>query len=336
MNKIIEPKGYEKDVLTMLNEWLPKRVIDAHVHTWPNYSHQSIMNTDAHSPSSTFNYFPWELHSRFFEKAFPCVEYLMVAMGNPEHAHDLKDNDYVLGNSFIDKRIIPIMMAISDKRSEFITSNMARGFKGLKMYPTKNQKKSATRILEVWPISVFEFSEESNTPLIIHLPNGLLVNGEELIDLAKQYQNANLIAAHMGVNYGYRSDIPRIFIEVAKRQNIYMDTAMVSDVKILEQGIKIFGPGKILFATDAPFSYIRGGYQLTAQGTVRFRAQIKYPWVEVNEYENYKHEIDTYKFAYINIILAIKQALKNLGLANNEVVKEAIFYRNAKSLFCRK
>lgn len=335
MDEIIEPKEYKKNVLAMLNDWLPKRVIDTHVHSWPNYGHESIMNTNARSPGLTFNYFPCDIHNRFLEKAFPGVDYSIVAMGHPEHPYDKKDNEYILRNSEVDKRIIPIMMAISDKNPEFIASNIAKGFKGLKMYPTYDQKKSTTGILEVWPLSVFELSEKLGTPMIMHLPNGLLANGNELIDLARHYQNAKLIAAHMGVSYGYRSEIPCIFNKVAEVQNIYMDTAMVSDINVLEQGIKIFGPNKILFATDAPFSYVRGGYQLNAQGAVRLRTQVRYPWVDDKEYESYKNEVDRYMFAHINIILAIKQALENLGIANDKKVKEAIFYKNAKDLFCR-
>lgn len=46
------------DKIAYANNWLPKRVIDAHVHSWPNYADfRCVLNENAHVPGSMYNYF---------------------------------------------------------------------------------------------------------------------------------------------------------------------------------------------------------------------------------------------------------------------------------------
>jgi predicted TIM-barrel fold metal-dependent hydrolase len=167
----------------------------------------------------------------------------------------------------------------------------------------------------------------------MHLPNGILNNLEELIELAREFPRARLVVAHMGVVYCYVPDFDQAMAAIQPYNNIYLDTAMVSDSRVIAKAFETIGPNRILFGSDAPFSYLRGGYTINPAGQRRLYSQTKYNWVSKEDRRHYTDRLDSLKLIHLNIVSAIKQAMEALAPASHNKAKDDIFWRNGSTLF---
>lgn len=333
IEQILKLQEQELDDLLLLKDWLPPVIFDVHVHTTQSNSDSGIINDSATTPAETFNSFDWPLHCRMIKTIFPQQKYIAAAFGFPHLTDWKKDNDYILRLARRDNRIVPIFRATAVTNPCYIRNGLIHQFAGLKMYPTAGQKKTPTKIIEAFPKSTLEIVNQLAKPIIVHLPNGLLANLEELITLAKDYPQAQFIIAHMGVTYCYKHGFETALWQIKNQPNLFFDTAMVSDSHVIAQAIKIIGPKRILFGSDAPFSYFRGGYVINPSGQRRLYSQLKFNWVKDDDRQYYKDQVNDLKLIHINIILAIKQALETLAPKLQIDAKNDIFYNNGQKLF---
>lgn len=327
----LQPNEIE-DIL-FLTEWLPPVIFDSHVHTSPFLSGRRMINETATTPGETFNFFDWDLHQRLFRLMFPRQKYVVAAFGFPGLGDWRKDNEYILATAKADDCVAPVLRAEANIGRGLLHDELSQRFVGLKMYPDSRQKKTRARITDVFPNYAFETANVLSKPLVIHLPNGLMNNLEELITLAHKFPLAQFIIAHMGVVYCYESNFEDCLDAVKQCENIFFDTAMVSDSKVIARAIETVGPRRILFGSDAPFSYMRGGYTLDPNGRRRLYSQTKFNWVGDDDRKHYADRLNELKLVHINIVLAIKQALEVLAPESRERARFDIFCHNGKTLF---
>ena len=321
-----------EDVL-LLSKWLPPAVFDSHVHVSPSFPGGEVINDKATTPGETFNFFDWKFHRKTFGLIFPKQKYVAAAFGFPHLPDCGKDNEHLLSLARQDDCIVPVFRANATFDSERLHKELSSQFAGLKMYPDGKQKKTRTKIVEVFPKNVLEIANALSKPLVIHLPNGLMNNLEELIALANEFPRAKFVVAHMGVVYCYEPSFEDCLAAVKRCENIFFDTAMVSDSKVIARAIETVGPLRILFGSDAPFSYIRGGYTLDPTGRRRLYSQTKFNWVGDDDRKHYADRLNKLKLVHINIVLAIKQALEVLAPKSRKRAKFDIFCHNGRSLF---
>jgi len=303
------------------------------LHISPSFSGGKIINEEATTPGETFNFFDWMLHRKAFGLIFPKQKYVVAAFGFPHLPNCEKDNEHLLSLARQDDCIVPVFRANATVDNERLRKELSGQFAGLKMYPDGKQKKTRTKIVEVFPKSVIEIADALSKPLVIHLPNGLMNNLEELISLANEFPRARFVVAHMGVVYCYESSFENCLDAVKQCENIFFDTAMVSDNKVIARAVETVGTRRILFGSDAPFSYMRGGYTLDPTGRRRLYSQTKFNWVGDDDRKNYADQLNNLKLVHINIVLAIKQALEVLAPESRERAKFDIFCHNGRSLF---
>lgn len=335
IKKILQIQNQELDDILMLKSWLPPIIFDSHVHTAFAKPKFDIINNDATTPGETFNYFDWSLHSKMIKMIFPNQKYLVATFGFPYSPRWKEDNNYIAQLALQDDRITPIFLAAANTNLNNVKNSLDSKFMGLKMYATKKQKKKSTKIIDVFPANMLKINNHLAKPIILHLPNGLLKNLEELIVLARTYPQVQFIVAHMGTTYCYESEFDTAMNLIRKQANIFLDTAMVSDSCVIAKTLEIVGPKKILFGSDAPFSYFRGGYVINPVGKRRLYTQLNFNWVKYNDRQYYQDQVDNLKLAHINIILAIKEALGVLTPKSQNNAKNNIFYHNSKMLFKR-
>lgn len=323
----------ETEDVSLLGEWLPPVIFDSHVHVSPSFPGGEIINDKATTPGETFNFFDWKLHRKAFGLMFPKQKYVVSAFGFPHLPDYEKDNEHLLSLTRQDDCIVPVFRADATVDSESLRKELSGRFAGLKMYPNGKQKKTQTKIVEIFPKSVIEIANTLSKPLVIHLPNGLLNNLDELIALADRFPCAKFVVAHMGVVYCYEPSFEDCLDAVKRYENIFFDTAMVSDSKVIARTIETVGPRRILFGSDAPFSYMRGGYTLDLNGRRRLYSQTKFNWVRDDDRKNYADRLKKLKLVHIKIVLAIKQAIEVLAPESHEQTKFDIFCHNGRSLF---
>lgn len=333
IEQMLKLQEHELGGVLLLKDWLPPAIFDAHTHTAQTEAGYKIINDLTTTPAETFNSFDWPLHCRMIEAIFPNREYTAAAFGFPHLSDWEKNNNYISRLARQDSRIAPVFLATSTTDPKYIRDGLSHEFTGLKMYPTAKQKKTPTRIVEIFPENVLEIVNQLAKPIIIHLPNGLLANSEELATLAKDYPQARFIIAHMGVVYCYEPAFKEALEIVKDQPNVFFDTAMVSDSQVIAQALEAVGPKRILFGSDAPFSYFRGGYTINPAGRRRLYSQLKFNWVHDDDFQGYRDRINGLKLIHLNIILAIKQALEVLAPKSQSEAKADIFYRNGQMLF---
>ncbi len=326
-------QGHEKIALAVIDDWLPPFVFDSHCHSGQAEPGKTVINPAASNPGETFNFFPWEAHEQAMTRLFGKRSYCAATFAFPFGDEYQAANDYLMAQSLTSTQLLPVLWATLDTPLEYLAGKLTQGFVGLKMYPTRRQKKETTEITAVWPRPVLELANKLGTNLIMHLPNGILRNLKELIELATTYPSAHFIVAHLGNAYCFQPDLAEAYGLAARRPNIYFDTAIVSDHRVIAEAIRQLGTERILFGSDAPFSYIRGGYIVAPNGRLRLQSQFRFSWIRDNDWIDYKNQTADFQLVHLNIILAIKRALVSLGLSYQHKIKEYLFFQNAQTLF---
>jgi predicted TIM-barrel fold metal-dependent hydrolase len=323
----------ELEDAAILGEWLPSAVFDSHLHAAPNLNIEMI-NCATNRPGETFNFFDWNLHLKILKTIFPNQKFSAAVFGFPHMPDYSAENEYIHSLAEHDNSIIPIYRIDTPSVKKDLSEKLTNDFFGLKMYPTNEQKRKPTKVIDIFPREVLRITNNLSRCLIIHLPNNLSDNLEELLALAYEFPCAKFVLAHMGVFYCYDPKFEDALSSVKHFNNIFFDTAMVADVKVISKAMEIIGPDRILFGSDAPFSYFRGGFIIGQDGKLRFYSQTKFSWVKEDDRKIYANEISTLKLSHINILMAIKNAMEVLAPTSRNQAKNQILRQNSNLLFC--
>lgn len=143
---------------------------------------------------------------------------------------------------------------------EGIKKIKSHGFKGVKLLPTLqffNPKDDVMR-------PVYKYSSREGLVILMHTgcdpgpwesPEiSRNANPKYLDGVAEEYPNLKIIAAHMG---SYSLYDPGIWFEEMMKvaidhDNIYVDTAAIRDIRLIERAVKTMGADRVLYGSDYP------------------------------------------------------------------------------------
>ena len=118
-----------------------------------------------------------------------------------------------------------------------------RGARGIKLHPREE-----AFALDAAPVrQIFRFAHERRLPVLIHAGRGIPALGRHSLDLAAEFPDSRVILAHAVV-----SDVSWIWGHLADHPNVFIDTSWWNPVDL----VTLFAyvpPGRILFASDAPY-----------------------------------------------------------------------------------
>ena len=118
-----------------------------------------------------------------------------------------------------------------------------RGARGIKLHPREE-----AFALDAAPVrQIFTFAHERRLPVLIHAGRGIPALGRHSLDLAAEFPDSRVILAHAVV-----SDVSWIGGHLADHPNVFIDTSWWNPVDL----VTLFAyvpPGRILFASDAPY-----------------------------------------------------------------------------------
>ena len=118
-----------------------------------------------------------------------------------------------------------------------------RGARGIKLHP----REEAFALDAASVRRVFAFAHERRLPVLIHAGRGIPALGRHSLDLAAEFPDSRVILAHAVV-----SDVSWIWGHLADHPNVFIDTSWWNPVDL----VTLFAyvpPGRILFASDAPY-----------------------------------------------------------------------------------
>lgn len=328
MNNIsrLLPNSLDLKLFNSLKDWLPDTIIDFHVHVHQG-SGKSIFNESAMRPGQSFNWFDLELHKQV-AKSFGLekFDYRLVIFGLP-FGDDERGNNLSLRRDFVNNMSLYPIDCLTDGESasdDFFSNLDARG---IKTKIISKSEISGAEIVNNFSKKIWHELDDRKGFLVIHLPKNIFDNLDEIISLAKEYRGITFIIAHMGGFFLFDKKLPQALVKVLKVPNVYFDTAMVTDPKVISCAVSILGFERVIFGSDAPFGYMRGAFS-KQDGQIRFYPDNHWSWDSdfFNRGVNAPHGM-----VVLSSILAIKQALDDCNDHNN-FGKNLIFFGNAASI----
>ncbi len=325
MIKLI-PKLDDLELSAFLKDWIPDKIIDAHVHIHKNFG-QSLFNPKAQNPGQTFNWFDLGAHEFIFNKLGISVsDYRAIVFGLPFSDYEEDNNNY-LHDYFLDNPRIYSIPCLTHKIALKQTSELDCSF-GLKTKIRTKTKNSTNEIINNFSEELWQKLNSAGSFLIIHLPKNIYDNADELIFLANKYKKINFIVAHLGGFYIFDDRLSLALHKIKPCNNIFFDTAMVTDTKVIYSAVTIIGCHRVLFGSDAPFGYFKGGFY-KSNGGVIFKPNCNWPWIN--------HAFDLSSLPVINTmvclqsIVAIKTALEESNQDTHDN-RNLIFFDNSFKL----
>ena len=120
---------------------------------------------------------------------------------------------------------------------------LASGARGLKLHPRAERFGLDDPSLE----PVFALADERHLPVIIHAGRGIPALGRHVLALCERFPGARPILAHAGI-----CDLAWIWRRLEDHPNLFFDTAWWNTADLLAL-FALVRPGRILFASDAPY-----------------------------------------------------------------------------------
>jgi len=309
-----------------LDDFLPKKILDFHIHICPKEATQGNYNICGHKQEEySINQLRQDC-----KELYPNREYYGVCFGYPDRKYDFsKMNEYV--SKVCDKKdFFPFRLLRPEDNPEIVEKDiLEKGFLGFKPYLGYVNKPDSedVEINDMLPDRLMRIADKYGLIITLHIPkkNRLAdpTNQQQIVTLAKNYPQAKIVLAHIGRAY-YLSNIVGHLDEIKKLNNVYYDLAMVNNWEVLEYLFDNVESHKILYGTDISIA-------LAAGKSVEINDQYTYvtpiPW-ELSISDDHKKLIFT-SFAYEEL-RAIKKAIKRLNLSRNFV--EDIFFNNGVRL----
>ena len=323
-----------------LEEWVPRRVIDAHMH---------VSNPDLRLEPMTEErrrqFWVAEVSApiraddadRCQRIVFPGRELTCIALGSPDLALDVEANNEYLRTECLKHGWHALSVLRPEWTAERVDAELAKpGVLGLKPYykllghdPRTRDRHIEADIFDFLPHHALEVLDERRAWLTLHVPKADRLphprNIAQIQEIRRRYPNIILVIAHFGRCYTEphaREGLPPL----ADDPGLYFDNSAVYNPAVHRLALELIGPDRILYGTDNPVFYMRGRRQWKGRqyinrtnGDFFFNAEREAPEIEA-----------TYTLYIYEALRTIKQVCGELGLGRKHV--EAIFHGNARRL----
>ena len=312
-----------------LNDFLPERIFDAHVHLAP---------PDGFLPGVPFDCGGVPLTSYTSETltadlalAFPGRHTEALCFGFPNPLLDLHAHNAYLGGGADFRRFFPLRL-LDPRRDNagVVNRDLERhGFLGFKPYPDYARPNDVpnAEIPEMLPDWAMAIAHERRLLVMLHIPRRKRLedplNRRQLRELCTRWPGAKIILAHVGRAY-YLRGITGFTDDLRELPNLYFDLAMVQHWEVMAHLFREVPIGKVLFGSDIPIALAQGK-------AVEINHQYTYvtprPWPLALCDERRKLQFTSFLNEELR---AIRQASAAGGLSRADVA--ALFYDNARAL----
>lgn len=324
-----------------LEEWVPRRVLDAHTHIIDPRLRLLPM-TEARRRqywvNEVFEPIDAPTAEHCYGMVFPNREVKCVAFGIPDLDFDLD-----AGNAYVQQECQArgwhsLAVVRPQWPQEKIAAELARpGVLGVKPYYALISRNRDTRdahleasIFEFLPHRVLEVVNERGAWVTLHVPKAARLghpdNLREIGEIRRRYPRVVLVLAHLGRCYTEAHALAGI-PPLAGDPGIYFDTSAVLNPACHRIALQYAGPQRILYGTDNPILFMRGRREY--RGTAYIN-HTNYPFYFNKEREPPEVEA-RYTLCMYEDLRALKQACQDLGIRSRDAIED-LFYGNAARL----
>lgn len=330
----VEVTEFDKKVYNEeLKDFLPKNMVDIHVHLWEPDSTVKRKGP-VRWPSIVAPDLTYEDMVQSFSQMFPDQNVKAVIM--TISTADLESqNKYVLQKAK-ENNLPALYFTTHETTKDEIRKAIADGFCGIKPYLSKCPPyipANEVRIFDFLPKEHLEVCNELGAVVMLHIPRAKRladpVNLAQLKEINDNYPNAKVIVAHIGRAY-CDEDFGDGFEVLSQCKNLYVDFTANTHTKAMVNAIKAVGVKRLMFGSDMPITKMRM-YRITENGTyINMVPRGMYGDVsyDPNMRETDQEDITTFMYEEL---LAFKRCAEELNLSKQDV--EDILCNNACELF---
>jgi len=338
---MVKAKQLDADLYrSELMDFLPDRIIDFHVHIWKKDFLQDRFDCPQRLPAwpmRVANENPAEDLKKNYAALFPGKEVLPLIFGYPVRDFNMDAGNRYVISSAAQEGWPALMMATPDMTVDALEQGVRQGaFCGVKVYldlAPADIPVDKIAIFDFLPREMLEWLDKTGRIVMLHIPrSGRLRdpdNQKQLMEIDKQYPNAKVIVAHMGRAYSME-DAGDAFEVLSKSENLLFDFSANSSEPVFEQALETFGPNRILYGSDLPFTQMHSRRVVSGQGRyVNLVPKGVYPGADKDPYLQESDDPSLTFFLYEEL-MAFKRAASAAGIGPEDIRK--IFCSNAEAI----
>ena len=341
MDKIFKYNNKDKEIFdSELIKYLPTKIIDSHVHLWKKENiNVEIITSDRlrrHPFLSVdfLNNFSYLDFVTVSKTIFPRIEYDGLFFGLPFREVDIKKANKMIKDDVISRNKAALFIPIATDKYNYLEKKIKEeNFIGLKPYPDLAvgldcDNQNSVSIFDFLPEEHLKIANKLGLIILLHIPKIKRLNDkknlDDIINICNSYPNIKLILAHAGRSYCV-FDLVDSIKKIYRLKNLYVDTAMINNWKVIELLLEYLGCEKIIYGSDLPVAAFRGK-NICINNKHYFITYPPFPWSLSNENLG---EGDFTLFLYEEIREILKAVKKK---KMDRQVIDNIFYQNIKNL----
>jgi hypothetical protein len=311
-----------------LDDFVPARVLDFHVHVW---------NRDTMPAGRTFDCaghpipgYTFDDLNRDLADVYPGRQTAAVCFGLPDVNYDLTVNNRYVAAGCDNRRLFAFRLVDPHEDPAAVRRDIMQSrFVGLKPYLDYVRKPdpNLVEIHEMLPPGIMQIADDLQLIVMLHIPRSLRLadplNQRQIVELGRAWPRASIILAHVGRAY-YLKNIIGQLEAIKSLPNLYYDLTMLNHWEVLEYLFANVPADRIIYGTDIPIALAPGK-------SVEINDQYTYvtpvPWALSISDDHRKLVFTSFLYEELR---AIKRAVYRLGLPRSFV--EAVFYDNGMRL----
>ena len=256
----------------MVAPFLPDGVLDFHAHVWrPDQWREPPPAVEAEGTRRqgarymvTDRDYPVDALLEDGRKQFPGRRYEAVVFGQPTPSADKQATNAYAAGAAVRPGLYPLRVTGRGQtppgrlREEMIESP----FFGYKVHiPWVGDDYADITPEDMIGPAEMEVANELGLVVLLHVPTDERLAHprvqRSIVKYARQYPNASIVLAHCGRCY-HPDGMKCALDSIGGLDNVYLDTAMVMDVTVLQMVLERLDASRVLFATDLPVAAMRG------------------------------------------------------------------------------
>lgn len=323
-----------------LEDWVPQRIIDAHVHVNdPAFEIETVTEEIKRSSwVSEVNAKPdVPTAKRCADITFPNRDVTYVAFGHPDLGWEIEGSNEDLRVKGGELGWFTLAMTRPTWVAEQIGWWLDKpGIMGVKPYYTLIGYRTdwhtgylESSIFDFLPHHQLEELNKRRAWVTLHVPKadrlGHPDNIREVKEIRQRYPDVKLVIAHFGRSYT-APHAEEGLLPLKDEEGLYFDCSAVLNSVVYRIALEHLGPDRILFGTDNPMFYMRGRRQWQGRQYINrtshdlyFNTDRESPEIEA-----------TYTLYMYEALKAFKDACQEVGVGREDV--ERMFYGNARRL----
>lgn len=327
----------ERAIRDQILDLVPEVIIDIHSHAGLSAHAINMHSRFFNDLISTFPYFTMTQHKDADDILWGNKKVRHAIFAFPFEGVDIGSaNQYI--NASDNQLAIPFVAADSNQLDLLKRELYSGKWKGVKAYYRQHSPDSRI-ITDFYPPAIMEVIDTQGLPLVLHLPNDLQNDGDELISLLEIYKNAKFVIAHMGFpDLEGTEKYTHILERLKSYNNIFFETSWSFSADAIRSVIEILGPDKLLYGSDQPLNLIRAIVVKHPTLGERVAVGIPYHWADPNEQQYYRDylgiDITNIPIIHFQSIKAVLAAISGQSADKSQRAELArkIFYNNSSVL----